>query len=34
MHNIHTFFFTCLLFFVAGWLPLALDIRYKNLLFI
>ncbi len=29
MHNIHTFFFTCLLFFSAGWLPLALDVRYN-----
>jgi hypothetical protein len=30
MHNIHTFFFTCLLFFLAGWLPLALDVRYSD----
>ncbi len=26
---IHTFIFTWLLFFVAGWLPLTLDVRYK-----
>jgi hypothetical protein len=30
MYNIHTFFFTCLLFFLAGWLPSALDVRYKK----
>ncbi len=33
MHKIRTFFFTCLLFFVAGWLPSTLDVRYTNHLF-
>jgi hypothetical protein len=33
IHHIHayiyTLFFTCLLFFVAGWLPFTLDVLYK-----
>ncbi len=29
MHNIHAFHFTCLLFFLAGWLPSALAVCYN-----
>ncbi len=30
MHSIYTFFFTFLLIFSEGWLPLTLDVRYKS----